>query len=376
MIMCPTAECACGGGWIFEVCDLATGLVRTRWHPISAEWQQMLNKTARGSFTLPTRALQARDIWPGLTSVYVSRTFGADAAEDSPVAEFGGIVVETGASESGTTVVGVQSMDWYLSRRHIRQTLRLDQVPQTEIGRRLVDLARPQGIPLVGAAAPSTRLRDREWRDFNRKEIGEAIDQLVSVINGPDWELSHTKTDGRWTTTMTFRDFVGVDRGVIIRSDREASAYSISLSCDDLATFVDGIGSGEEEDMLIVSLADPDTPYPRFEAVPAWKDVTRLDTLRDSTNGYLNLNREIRATPTFTIDGDDVDPSLLRVGDIITGQVSYGPINFDGLARVTGINWRLGAEAAESRTLELEPITPASQSILNRPAEPTDCEDC
>lgn len=369
-------SCVCGDHWRFEVCDLATGQIRTRWHPTSAEWQTTLNQIGQGSITLPTRALTSRDIWPGLTSVYVSRIAGGGGASESdPIAEFAGIVVEFGASESGETVIGLESIEHYLTRRVIPTTVRWEQMSQTEIGRRLVGLASSDGIPLRAEAERSRIVRDREFFGWNFKEIYEAIEQLTEVIGGPDWELRHDLDDGRWSSTMIFRDYVGEDLETPLRADVEGSAYSLSVTAEDLATWVYAVGAGEEEDQLVAEASDPARIYPRFDAVPAWKDVNREATLLGHAEGHLAAHREPDARPTMTVDGLDPDPGLLRLGDTVNLAMGLGPISFRGKARITSISWTLTPEGPESRTFELVPVIRASRSILNQ--RPTDeCKDC
>lgn len=367
-------ECACGTDWVVEACDLATGRVRSVWHPVSLEWETNLNEIGRGTVTLATRDVSIRDVWPGLTSVYISRVTGGGASPTEPFAEFAGIVVEVGASESGTTTVGLQSIEWYLSRRTIRRDVEFDQVPQTQIGADLVRLG--AGIPLTGVADVSGRVRDRVYRYFNRKVIYEAIEQLTQVINGPDYELAHVRQDGHWSSQMIFRDHVGADRGVEIGSDREASAYSLSVSAEDMATVVDGIGYGQDEDTLIVTAQDDAGIYPQFDAAPAWKDVERESTLSQHASGYLFENREPQAIPTATLSGFVPDPSLVRLGDRVGVDLSYGAATFRGYSRVIGMSWGLSADSALTRTLDLWPEGRASETVLNQvPDDPT-CEGC
>ncbi len=368
------SECACGTDWIVEACDLETGRVRSIWHPVSMDWETNLNEIGRGSVTLATREVSIRDIWPGLTSVYISRISGGGASPTNPVCEFAGIVVEIGASESGTTTVGLQSIEWYLSRRNIRRTIRFDQTSQNEIGAALV--AEAPGIPLTALADSTSRYRDREYRDFNRKNVYEAIEQLTQVINGPDYELAHDRADGSWSSQMIFRDQVGADRGVIIKSDREASAYSLSVSAQDMATLVDGIGYGQDEDTLIATARDDSGIYPRFDAAPAWKDIQRESTLMQQASGYLWENREPQAIPTVSLSGFVPDPSLVRLGDRIFTDISFGAATFRGFARIIGISWGLSADSALTRTLDLWPEGRASETVLNQVPDDLDCKDC
>lgn len=359
-----------------EVTDLASGVVRAIVHPVTVSWQNTLNRKGQGSMTFSTRAVKIRDIWPGLAGVYISRVADGNASEANPICEFAGYVDQVQAGDDNTTQVGIQSIDEYLWHRTIKDTIRWDNTSQTVIGKELVDLAAFNGIPLFSVAADSGTLRDREYKDWNLKIIGEAVEQLTGVINGPDWELGHTRTEGHWSSTMTFRDRVGADRGVILRSDQELSAYSITIDAADMATRVDALGEGEEEDQLRSTVVDPAGIYPEFDASPAWVDVSIPATLAQHAQGYLETNREPDARPTVTISGLDPDPSQLRLGDVVQIHTDYGPVTYHGAARVISISWGLDVDAPETRTLEVTPLLRASEAVLTQvPADPT-CRTC
>jgi len=372
----------CDENWLVESCDLDTGLVRNVLQPLDMRFDIGLNQFTDGALTLATRDIALREVWPGLTSIYISRVAGPGASRSDPVCEFAGIVTDFAMSESGTTVLGMKSIDWYLTRRNIRIQAEYTNVQQTDLAARLVNLtssvyAGKGGIPLVGDWAPSEYRRDRVYDYWRRKNIGEAIQDLTQVINGPDWELVHVRAaDNTWLTRMLFRDYVGTDRGVLIRSDVEASAYSVSGDIENMANLVDAYGAGEDEDQLRELARNLYSIYPEFDATPVWNDVKLRSTLFDHAQGYLVANQEPAIVPTVTVPGLDVDPTELRVGDTISTDISYGGIRFAGQARVITIAWELGPESPETRTLELTPLDPASESMLLQQPLPVDCEDC
>lgn len=378
MALCNT----CDENWLIEACDLRTGRVRAIWSPISVRFDVGLNAITDCAVTLPTRDIALRDVWPGLTSVYISRVAGVDASRQNPVCEFAGIVTDTGLSESGATVVGIKSINWYLSKRNIRRDITLSERQQTFIGERLVAeqfhvLSGFSAIPLYSASEASVVFRDRTYEAWRRKNIWEAIEDLTQVENGPDWEFSHARTvDGFWSTTMIFRDVVGEDRGIMVRSDREASAYSVSIDAENLANLVDAYGAGLDQEQLIATASRATSIYPQFDATPVWNDVTRYGTLSSHAQGYVEANQEPDARPTATIPGLDVEPSMVRVGDTVTVEIGYGAISFQGEARIINIAWTIDADGPEFRTLELLPVIPVSQSMLNSPPPDIDCEPC
>lgn len=364
--------CRCSRDFIVEACDLSSGTVRAVLDPISLDWQTDLNGWGQGSMTLATKDIRIRDIWPGLTSVYISRIAGGGGASPStPVAEFGGMIESVEASEEGATQVGLVSLEGYLQRRDIKLTQVFDGVEQTEIGAALVRLAESNGIPLFAEAAPSRYPRDRTYEGWSRKLIAEALEEMAQVINGFDWEVVHTRTLGKWTTTMFFRDQVGLDRTEEVRlhSDRELSGYSLHIDGQEQATWVDAIGSGEEEDQLIATATDESLIYPQFDATPAWKDVTKYTTLLNHADGYLEDYREPRATPTITVAGLDPSPAVMRLGDTVHIEQDFGAVTYRGDARIISSSWALGEDEPIIRTYEMLPVTRASQSVLNQQTE-------
>jgi hypothetical protein len=373
MTIVPDGPSACGCESCvvrFEACDLRTGIIRAVLFPASAAWQTTLNQPGQGNVVLPTDATLVRNIWPHLTSIYV--TVGG-----APV--WAGIVEEFLAESSengGTTTVQMKEITYYLSRRHHDQTLTFNQASQNVIGASLVNNAQTNGIPLTGVAAPTQFYRDRTYEAWEHGELMERIQQLTEVVDGPDYEVVHIREDGRWRTQMIFRDEVGEQLDLTVTSDNNASDYSLSVSADTHATHVHGIGAGEEEDQLEVVREDTANIYPRFDAAPAWKDVTNPNTLAENTGGYLEMNREPVAVPAATIPGcHDIGPDEVLVGDTINANVSQGAVTFRGRVRVADISWRYTNNSEMTRELGMVPVGRASDTVLNQ--EPSDpCPDC
>lgn len=363
------ADCACAETFRVYACDLATGRVRAILHPTSMEWENRLDDFGTGSLSFPTADLRMRDVWPDLTSIYIARIAGDGASPSNPIAEWAGMP-ETVEPAFGETKIGMQCLENYLNRRNIKDNLRFDQVNQNQIAVDLVQYARDRnGIPLDAEADGSSWNRDRTYWGYNRKLIGEALSDLSQVIEGPDWELRHTFEDGHWSTRMIFRDYVGTDRNITFRSNYEAAEYSLVVDARDHATWIDAIGSGEEEDMLIRTARDSSGIYPQFDAAPAWKDVTRESTLLEHAQGYLEDYQEPTATPQVVLKGLDVSPLEVRLGDTVGLDINYGVSTYRGLARIIGMSWGARPDAAVSRTLELLPLTRASESVLNQKPE-------
>jgi hypothetical protein len=340
------------------------------------DFETVLNGWGRGTINLATKDVKIRDIWPHAVSIYITRIAGPSASPENPVVEFAGYVESISASDSGQTSIGLQSIEEYLNHRMLTNEFARSGAPQTAIARDLVNLAHNNdGIPLSGAATSSTRLRDRTYEPWDRKIIGEAVVELTEVIDGPDWELEHTRTEGAWSTKMLFRDHVGAARDLTLQSDREANGYGLDVDAANHATYVDGLGSGEEEDMLVSHAEDGENLYPRFDAAPAWKDVKRLTTLQEHTDGYLADFQDPLAMPSVTIPGFEVDSTRLRLGDTFTVHTDFGAVTYKGQVRILGIGWNVG-EGADTRTFTLYPVGNVRDTLLGQVSTEDGCEDC
>jgi hypothetical protein len=354
------------------VADLRTGTVRAIWHPLSVDFQTLLNGFGAGTFTLDTKEVSVRDIWPHLTSVYAVRISGADA----PAVEFAGMVQQFSADDGGATRVGVVSIDDYLNHRIL--TRRMDfsgGTDQNAVAASLVKEAETDGIPLTAIFQDSAFQYEGVYELWDYKNIGEAISELSDSINGPDWELVHTKVDGRWSTQIIFRDFVGVTRDIILRSDQAGSGYGLDVNGSEHATYVVGLGEGEENSMLTSLAEDESGFYPRFDAAPSWKDVSRQITLDRHTEGYLEDHQEPVALPSMEVAGMEPAPTLTELGDSVNLDIRYGAVTYQGPARIVSRGWKLDPGSPTIRSFDMVPLTRASESVL--PQQPVDdCEDC
>lgn len=367
-------ECACGERWRIEACDMRTGLVIDILHPTAFDFETYLNQSTTGSMTLVTQETHPRQVWPHLVSVYITRVAGGDASFTNPVVEFAGFVEEFEA-EGNSTRVGLRSIDYYLWHRVLADGMAFVDTSQNEIAKQLVEAAQPNGIPLFAQAAPSAWFRQRTYEPWDKKNIGEAIQQLTEVIGGPDWEITHEKVDGRWSSTMQFHDEIGINRNVVLQSDVELSDYGMVVDAQDHATRVIATGEGEEEDMITTSTEDESGTYPQFDTVISHPDVSVFATLVSHAEGWLEDHQEPFAAPELTIAGLDPDPSLIQLGDTIEVRVNFGLATYNGDARVLGSSWAVDPDNPDRRTLQVLPTTRASQSVLSQ--EPTDnCEDC
>lgn len=373
------ADCACGENWIVQSCNLKSGQIRTVLHPLSFDWQRVLNGFGAGSLTLATRDLKIADIWPHLVSIYILRVAGGGATVEDPVVEYAGFIEQVSADDAGTTKVGLLPIEGYLNKRNIRTDFDFSAggagTGQTVIAQTLTTLAASgnNGIPLVSTASAGSIPRDLTYNSWDRKNIGEAINDLATMENGLDWNITHNRLLDGWETVIHYVENVGTNRGVVLRSDREASGYGLDIDATNHATAIDGIGEGEEEDQMVATATDPLNLYPAFDAAPAWKDTWDQTILQAQTDGYLKQNQEPVASPNVTVLGLSPDPELIQLGDVLEAHVDYGAVTYHGDAQVMGLSWSVAVDQPETRTFDLLPLTRASESVYNQSVDGWEC---
>lgn len=355
--------------WRVEALDLSTGLRKRILPYASFDFEEKLNEVGQGSLSLNVREVGISDVWPHTTSLAFLRTAGPGATPSAPQCEFIGLVEEINPSSSGTLSIGFKSIEQYLLYRMLHGDTTFTGISQTEIAAALVTLAASQGIPLVGVAAASSILRDRTYSATDWKKIGEAIQQLTEVIDGPDYELIHTQmTSGAWMTQMRFADEISncppdsesftppplnVRRGVI--------GYDLAVNGSDHANRVIGIGSTAD----LVYDADESTLsiYPLFERSESYTDVTLINTVQDAAQGSVLQSRHPTAIPSVTLAGLDVIAPQ-KVGNYVRLTMSHGAIQYDGVARIVGIAWSKSDDSPTTATLSLSPQDDVADAIL------------
>lgn len=358
------STCPCGPRWVIEACDLATGRIRAILNPIAADWQTILTGLGTGSLTFPTRAVAVRDIWPDLTSIYISR-IADDGSYDCQYAAIPEKLSAKSTLEGGTTNVGLQPIESYWWRRFLDTDRTYTGVLQTQIAASLTSYAAANGIPLTGVADSSVYALDRTYVGAERPFIGAQLDLLAQAENGIEWTVLHTRANGHWSTRVLFQDRAGNDLDTIFQADVDGADYGLEVDAANHATYVDGFGD-DPASTRIISNATDNGPYVRFDAAPSFGTVLDAMNNQQQTDGYLIENREPVATPTFVLVGDDPDPTGVRLGDTGTFHMNLGAVRFNGRARIGSISSRIAEGQPWTRTLGLAPIDRASNSVLNQ----------
>lgn len=263
---------------------------------------------------------------PGRTAIYVER---------DGVLQWGGILWTAQADEGGYSVsIGAEGFWSYFRRRLIRLTRTYTGSDQLAIFRDLVNYA--QGIlggniRVVVGAETSGILRDRTYFAYDRKNLGEAGEELAAVQGGFDFAIVPTYVAGIPTPTLQLtypRRGTRTSHVLDLGTNIEGISWLIDATAQ--ANSIDALGAGEGTAMLISNATDTAllATYPLLEDAVSYKDVVVPSTLASWAAGELATRR----TPVETIPTLVAHPGVdIEVGQIITGdEVRVRALNTGG----------------------------------------------
>lgn len=212
------------------------------------------------------------------------------------------------------------------------RTLKIDKsytnADQLDIARDLITYAQGLVGGNIGVTLDTTDsgvLRDRtQYFGYERKPIGEAIEQLANVADGFDFGID-TAYDVNHSPTAQL-NFGYPRRGRIAGSNE--LVFELGRNMFDITWPEDGangansitaIGAGEGASMLLVEITDTaliDAGYPLLDDSIQYKDVTRAETLADHAISELLIRSGSRIAAKFVvISTDDVPYGSWIMGD-------------------------------------------------------------
>ena len=373
--MIDCAECA--GNWRVELVELTTGSVVSVLVPVQFEFQSNFLTPGRGSITFNRKGVgQSNDIlagnaqasafvsifdmYPRRIGIYISRLAGGGATPFAPVPMFAGIVDELRGAADGLVTLGFFEIQQFLTYRLIRSDLTFTAVDQTEIAAQLVLYARGEntlggstdpdpavGIRLFGTSNPTLGTnRDRTYLANGRPTIGRMIDNLLGVIGGPVYQMSHSRSAlGVWTSTMEFYDEIPQ---TVIQTISAANLtdFSFALTGNDLASLIDAFGKPALDGTPLIATNDGTgnllVSMPRYDATPGYPTVSDSNELLENAQGYTVEHLDVAAEFKFVFSGLDFtgpngqDP--LDISDLVPGNQIYLDVHSQ--------NWFIQANAS------------------------------
>lgn len=372
-----TVACECAGNWRVELVELTTGLVLDVVVPVSFEFETNFLSPGRGSITFHRKGVGDNagvladlpvipvfvpliDMYPRRMAVYISRLAGGSASDLNPVPMFAGIVDTLSGSSDGIVTLGFFEIQQYLDYRLIRSDLGFLAVMQTDLAEALVLYARgentiggstdpnpPVPIRLFATSNPTTgTLRTRTgYLAAERPTIGRMIDNLLGVLGGPVYQMSHSRSAlGVWSSFMNFYDEIPQ---TVIKTISAANVtdFTIALEGNELASLIDAFGKPSDDGTPLIATDDATgnllMSMPRYDATPAYPTVSDSNELLENAQGYAVEHIDVAAELAFAFSGleyggtNDVD--TLTIEDFVPGNQIYLDIHSQ--------NWRIQATA-------------------------------
>ncbi|MFN0028413.1 MAG: hypothetical protein ACKV2O_14725 [Acidimicrobiales bacterium] len=230
----------------------------------------------------------------------------------------------------------------YWRRRNIRQNVTHTAVDQLTIAKSLIDTAQavPNGtIGVVVSSVLSGYGRNRVWKAYERKNLGEALEQLGNLNYGFDWRYDTNYVGGIPTSTLQFTyPATGRVTAHVFEVGTNCSMLTYEEDGSAIANTVDALGAGEGDDALIVTVANAPMiggGYPILEDVTSFGDVREFNALEDHARRRLARGAgPIRRVALDTFP--DVEPTLgsYVIGDQVRVVADHGRVQLSDLMRI------------------------------------------
>lgn len=276
-------------------------------------------------------------LYPRRSFVYVER---------DGVIVWGGMLWTLGVGvRPGTLALGAEGFHSYFRKRKLREDRSYPQVDQTLIAGDLIDYSQVQaggdiGIDTTGVVASGV-LRDRAWFGYERKNIGEAIEQLAAVSGGFDFRYQTDWIGGALVTRfLTAYPASGRPTDHVFELGTNAEVLDLDIEGKSGGWLIDAMGASPGIEATAV---DPSKigVEPLIEEALSFSDVQEAAVLLGHAERHLARTRDPVRIPRLQVLVDAV-PVLgsYAVGDIVRVVGSYGYLALDGLYRVTEVSVR------------------------------------
>jgi hypothetical protein len=344
--------------------DLLTGEVQGEVPAETATFSHVLNAPGACNLTIPLRpnkpgqvaTLTESTFAPGRTSIFVAR--------DS-VLIWGGILWSVEADvEQNSLVANANGFHSYFRKRLLRADLTYAATEQVDIAVALLDyaLAQPGGsVPVTTTTATASGVtRDRTFYDYERKNIGELVEQLAAVHNGFDFRYE-PRWDGNalGVNFLTSYPKTGRTTSIVLELGSNVELLSLTNDGSNMANRADAVGGGQGPDTPIRTATDTAllSTVPLLEDVTSHTDVTEGATLQSYADARLDRGRRSIKIPTVRLAKNSI-PGLgdYLIGDQVRVKGSYGYLSVDDRFRITGITVSVPSTGDEAVELTLAPI--------------------
>lgn len=337
--------------------DLRTGVLLGELPVTAASTTVGLNQAGsfRVSVPLGAPALDPLTLAPLRCSIFIER--------DGVILPGAGILWRASPNFEGDTLdLTGEGFHSYFRHRVIRHDLIYVAADQVGIAKNLIDYAQ-LGFGNIGILTPAQTsgvLRDRTFYAYERKSIGEAVEQLGAVEGGFDWTYDSAWNGNAITTTfrMTYPP-TGRRTAFVFEVGTNCQALSMDHDATTMANSVDAMGAGEGNSMLVANRQDTSSlaAYPIMEDVASFKDIIELATLDIHAGRRLMRGHLPMVNARISID-PGVEPMIgsYGVGDQCRLIAKRGWASVDDTFRIVTQTLNLDESGGEGVQLDLAPL--------------------
>ena len=192
-------------------------------------------------------------------------------------------------------------------------------------------------------------------RHQKRANVKDFLVRLSNVIDGPDFQFTPDKKFNTFDAMGSYRP------DIRLSYPGNVASFGFERSVDSLANYVIGIGSGNGDDAPSTYATDPYSRKAlyRREKIVTFSSVVRETTLQENTNGVLELLKDVRELPSFTLSDGVLDLNDVGLGDTIYIEMN-GYIMFEhirGFYRIEKIEVNVDENDAEEVTLTFDNLS-------------------
>lgn len=334
----------------YLVADLLTDTLKEEMPFEDVQYGDVLNAPGSFSGKLPLSVMNANgfekvtraNLDPGRTALYVER---------DGVLVWGGIIWTAQADDSSFTLtIGAEGFWSYFRRRMLRTSKVYTNADMLSIPRDLVNYAQSVtggniGVTVGSETTGGMMTHTITYNAWDRKNIGQAIEELASMDAGFDFAIDVAYASGVRTKTLTFGyPKRGTRLGYVLDLGSNIEGLSFSIDATKMANLVESLGSGDGPQMLIGFAADTSllATYPLLEDTVSDKDVTSVVMLQNHAKSALTAQRKpVEMLPTLVAhETDALQPGSFRTGDEIEvrTQNAGGFLTVDSIFRVGAWN--------------------------------------
>lgn len=330
----------------------------------SMSYTETLNKPGSWSVTIPLSANVGAD------DLYTSRAIFA--FERAEVLRWAGPLLTARVDvAAGTVALSGEGYMNYLRRRILWSTKTYTATDQLLIVKDLIDYAQNTfgtpgnlGITTTALSAITTKNRDRTYYWYEKKKIGELIEQLSNVSDGFDFRITPRWSSGPNSTMV-------LDFGVTYPAVGRNTGYVFDLAAVEVPTVdVDltrlafqagavGLGTGEDIPSTTLARTALIPSNALLEDVVSVGDVSSATSLVDYARRRLDLGQAPLIYPKVVLGADDIGTFI--PGDRVRCLGTTGVLDIGGTYRIVEQTFKLPADGPETVSMTLAPLAAWSE---------------